>query len=53
MPHTNAAAVRKPRTARPTPGAPAPVRPATTAHVVPLWEAMALLFAPAKGTERP
>ncbi|MFK0160374.1 hypothetical protein ACIQVK_51005 [Streptomyces sp. NPDC090493] len=53
MPHTNTATVRKPRTARPTPGTSAPARPATTAHVMPLWEAMALLFAPAKGTERP
>ncbi|WP_406445491.1 hypothetical protein OHB00_49835 [Streptomyces sp. NBC_00631] len=53
MPHTNAAPVRKPRTARPAPGTPAPARPATTTHVMPLWEATALLFAPAKSTERP
>ncbi|MEU9348414.1 hypothetical protein AB0D74_45185 [Streptomyces sp. NPDC048278] len=53
MPHPSAAAVRKPRTARPVPGTPVPARPAATARVMPLWEAMALLFAPAKSTERP
>ncbi|MFJ3777917.1 hypothetical protein ACIPX0_40155 [Streptomyces sp. NPDC090075] len=55
MPHT-AAMNRSPRTARPAPGTPAPARPArgaTAVQVMPLWEAMALLFAPAKTVERP
>ncbi|MEU9456452.1 hypothetical protein [Streptomyces sp. NPDC048277] len=54
MPHTTASATAKPRTGRSAPGAGTPTwpRPSTAATVMPLWQGLALLFAPAK-PERP
>lgn len=55
MPHTATSLTKDTRTAQPSAGTPGPARrtPHTTPRVMPLWQAMAHLFAPADGTVRP
>lgn len=55
MSHTTTAAAQETRTGRPTSPSADPRRttPSTTPRVMPLWQAMALLFAPAKSPARP
>lgn len=50
MPHTSTAATRQARTGQSASVAPGLTRqaPRTTAPVMPLWQGLALLFAPAK-----
>ncbi|MFJ5309974.1 hypothetical protein [Streptomyces sp. NPDC088350] len=53
MPHTAVSLTKEARTARPSAVSPARRTPHTTARVMPLWQAMAHLFAPAEGAVRP
>jgi len=55
MPHTTTAATKESRTGGPAHAAPGPTRraPSTATPVMPLWQGLALLFAPAKCNEQP
>ena len=54
MPHTiTTSPTKDARTAQPSAGAPAPRSPRSTPRVMPLWQAMAHLFAPAESAVRP
>lgn len=55
MPHTTTAATTTPRTGRPASAASRPSHrtPATTIPVMPLWQGLAHLFAPADSAVRP
>lgn len=50
MPHAAVSLTKDARTAQPSPSR---RTPRTTPRVMPLWQAMAHLFAPADGTLRP
>ncbi|WP_427921851.1 hypothetical protein [Streptomyces sp. cg40] len=55
MPHSTVSLTKEARTARPSTVTPGTVRrtPSSTPRVMPLWQAMAHLFAPDENTVRP